>query len=149
MLHRWSNLVDVNTSRYLQFAFSLNTKEIKDIRMMNKIKVSNNLIKDYLPEVKINESTESTELETLKLLEIKVTIVKISNMLEEIAISYKHRVADREIIEEAFQDFLINKDNGILSGCIKFMKEYSHGSAVVLKDFESLLTKPKFRNVTA
>jgi len=119
MLNKWSSIVDINTSRYLKFAFSLSSDDIKKIRLMEKLIIDNKIIQLYLPEIIIDANAEKTEIPYKKVAEIKFTIIKVTNILEEIALSYKYDVADKKIIEETFHDFLVNKDNGILSGCIK------------------------------
>ena len=140
MIHQHSLYVTKNTSRYLNFAFGLSSKNIENIMNLKLFKIDNEdliLLNDFLPDVKLDIENK---LPFEVLLDIRFTIINAMNMYENIALSYIQKVADSEIIELSMKEYLTKKDNNILSGCIKVAESYPTGDWVlILKNFQDNL----------
>ena len=147
VLHRHALNVDKNTSRYLNFAFGLSDKNIQNLMNLKSFILEDEDKYKFFPNTKMNEDNK---LPFDIILDIRFVIIKLMNILEEIALSYIHKVADKKIIESAMKDYLITSNNNILDGCIQINKTYPNGSSPILEQFQTKLrNKLKARKITA
>lgn len=129
----------INSSRFLQLAFTLEGDKTKDLLNGKQVYVSNDLATRYLPEVDIDPNNEQVLVKAELAWKIRFEVIAVMNAIEELAIAYKSGVLNREMVDEAFFCFFIEKK--FLNDCIKFRDHYSNSSWQSLETLYKLMQK--------
>jgi hypothetical protein len=130
-------VIDKNSFRYMNLMFSLPKADIENIKNGRMIEPEKRIVAPWLPELADSSDSDFVALDVDMVLEIRIAVVRMLNALEAVAIAYKHGVADREILNEAYYPLLIQA--GFLRKCQDFMDNYESGAWPALKDLEKLM----------
>lgn len=136
VLNRWDNYVDENTWRFSKLMSELPSVDVEKIYKGHPILISKELADEFYPERQRNEDS-SLHLPADQTRKIRLCMVHLLNGIEDIALAYKHGVADKEILHDAYYNFLIEKE--FLKDCRKFMKHFGDGAWPVLNELDALM----------
>lgn len=131
-----------NTFRYFNFIFSLAEDDLKAIYEEKPIKVGKETVEKYFKGLIHNDSVDEITIDATTVKKIRYEIVSMLNALEVIALAYVHSVGDREIIDDAFYNLLIEEK--FIQKCGNFM-EYFGNSWPSVQDLPALMKPPKDR----
>jgi hypothetical protein len=132
--------------RYAGFMFSLPSEDVQKIQKGYRICVERRLVEPWLPDVAEKSNEEKIELGVELALDIRITMVRVLNGLEIVALAYKHGVADKKILDECFYDLLVTKE--FLRKCREFIQPFG-GGWDILKELPVLMNMPKLRKAPA
>ncbi len=118
VIRGWDDVLTVNTFRYVALLSKLGEDAVVDIYAGRSVRVSRDIARQCLPEL-AEQTQDDVLLSVERALEVRFTIITFLNSLESVALAYKHGVADRDVLAEAFQSFFAERK--ILQSCSRFM----------------------------
>ncbi len=86
--------------------FELSALDVARIQKGQELEITKEIATKHLPDLSPN--TEGKYILDVKtVLEIRLTMLTLLNMIENIALAYKHNVADRKILDDAYYNILV------------------------------------------
>ena len=101
ILEQWDRIRTPNSFRYERLMFALSSPDVERIQKGHSITISKELAHEYLADLQPNDNGEYV-ITVGKALEIRGTLLTLLNTIENVALAYKHQVADRYILDEAY-----------------------------------------------
>ena len=146
ILEQWDKIRTPNAFRYEQLMFSLSSPDVEKIEKGQSIEINKELAEKHLPDLQENKDGKYI-IPVHMVLEIRSTLLTLLNTIENVALAYKHQVADREILDDAYYHILIEKD--FLRKCGDFMEHFGAGAWPSVTELPKLMKPPKSRSKTA
>ena len=146
ILTAWDRAITRNHFRYANLLAALPSDDVALIHAGLPLSVKRSLVEKYLPELAAGNPQDPVVLEVDQVLDIRTSMLNLLNTLENVSLAFKHGVADREILAEAFYNFLIEKK--FLDRCRSFMVQFGN-SWPSLNEMPALVNPPKQRKPAA
>lgn len=145
LLRQWDEIRTPDSFRYERLMFELSAKDVAKIQAGQPVEIQECFAEEYLPDLKKSDGKYVIDAATSR--DIRSGMLTLLNTLENMALAYKHGVADREILDEAYYYLLIEKD--LLRRCRNFMDHFGGGAWLALNDLPSLMKPAKSRRPAA
>ena len=147
VLDAWGEIVSKNTFRHVGLLLALPPKDVEDIQKGRPIKVEKRLIQDHIPELISDGQVDYVDLDVQTVVAVRYTMVVTLNVVEAIALAYKHGVADRAMLDEAFYNLFIEKE--FLRKCRDFIVHFGPGAWPAIDDLPKLMKPAATRRAPA
>lgn len=126
----WDRVVKEDNFRYVDFVFSLNSETINELCLGHPIAVDSQIVAEYLPECHSRPGAPLDTVPAEKVRKIRWTLVNELNSIESIALVYLYSAANRDILDDAFYNLLI--DQCYLKKCEAFRKSFGDSAWVAI-----------------
>lgn len=146
ILRQWDEIRTPNAFRYERLMFSLAAPDVELVQKGQSITITKDLASAHLPELKADDSGNFV-IGIEQVLEIRVALLTLLNTIENVALAYKHHVADREILDDAYYNVLIEKE--FLRKCGNFMEHFGAGAWPSVTELPKIMKAPKIRKKAA
>ena len=146
IMRQWDVMRQKNSFRYEGLMFSLSPKDVELIQRGQSIEISKELATEFLPEL-VSTEDERYVIDVMTVLNIRNDLLNLLNTIENIALAYKHNVCDRQMLDEAFYHFLIEKE--FLRKCREFMVHFGAGAWPAVNELPKLMNPPHSRKAAA
>jgi len=135
-----------NAFSYEKLMFALSSPDIVRIHKGHSITISQELAEEHLPD--LEKDPNGKYLISVRMaIEMRGTLLSLLNTIENVALAYKHHVADRLMLDEAYYNILVEKE--FLRKCGDFMEHFGGGAWPAVNELPKLMKPPKSRKKPA
>lgn len=120
ILEQWDKIRTDDAFRLELFLFSLSHEDVKHVKEGESFYIEKNIAEKFLPELLCRVKNGKCLVDVITSFKVRHAGISLLNTIESIALAYKHNVADRDILDQAFKQSLIK--DGYLQRLSEFSK---------------------------